>query len=67
MIVLGIGLCVKNHYVLALIVVPSYGVIYFSYLHKNHDILLKIHQKESIKKITGYRYSFKQPLQIWMK
>ena len=67
LILAGIVLCVQNHYVIALIVVLAYGVIYFSYLHKNHDLLLKIHRKESISKITGYRYSFRNPLEIWVK
>ena len=60
-------LCINNQVFLSVMALMLYLAFFFTYLMKNHSILLVIQKRDQVKKIAGNRYSFRHPLKIYIK
>ena len=66
-IIAGVVLCVENQIIAAIIDFLLFAALYFIYIKVNHDLILKMSNKNNLVRVTGHKYSFANPMTIHVR
>lgn len=66
-IIAGIIFCVENQIIAAIVDFALFAALYFIYIKVNHDLILEMSNKNRVIRITGHKYSFSEPMTIYLK
>ena len=66
-IIAGVVLCVENQIIAAIIDFLLFAALYFIYIKVNHDLILKMSNKNNLVRVTGHKYSFANPMTIYVR